>query len=69
MSGISVFFAIATLMYFMFYGALSFSMGNAHIAVIDKCIPPAEDRVECNKVRQRSQKINQVGQNLIEAFN
>lgn len=69
MNVISVFFAIAALMCFMFFGALSFSMANAYIAVNDKCIPPAEDRVECNKVRQRSQNINQVGQNLIEAFN
>ncbi|WP_305372808.1 hypothetical protein [Photobacterium leiognathi] len=71
MNGISVFFSIAALMCFMFFGACLFSQTGVALGMKDasKCIFDDQDHVECTKDYQKAKKINEVGQNLIEAFN
>lgn len=71
MNGISVFFAIAALMCFMYFGAFLFSQTGAALGMHDAsiCIFDAQDHVECTKDYQKSKKVNDVGKNVIEAFN
>ena len=71
MNGISVFLAIAVLMCFMFIGAFIFSQTGVALVMQDAsiCIFNAQDHVECTKDYQKAKKLNDVGKNVIEAFN
>lgn len=71
MNGIYAFLGIAVLMYFMFFGALLSSQTGVALGMQDasKCLFDDQDHVECTKDYQKAKKVNDVGKNVIEAFN